>query len=147
MEGKDENAKYSSSIQAVCEISGPADLLRMYRDVSAESSDIATEAKQAIEGLIGGPMSEKQANAVAASPVTYITKDDPPFLIIHGEEDTTVPVSQSRLFADALRAAGVPTILDAVPRRGHGTGGPRFEPMITSFFDKYLKGKQDNKTP
>ncbi|MBA3963846.1 MAG: alpha/beta hydrolase [Chthoniobacterales bacterium] len=147
LEGKDENSKYPSSVQAVCEISGPADLVRMYHDVSAESSDIATEAKQAIEGLIGGPMADKQANAVAASPMTYITKNDPPFLIIHGEEDTTVPVSQSRLFAEALKAAGVPTILDIVPMRGHGTGGPRFEPMITSFFDKYLKGKQDTKTP
>ena len=91
--------------------------------------------------MIGGPFAEKEANAVAASPITYITKDDPPFLIIHGDEDATVPVSQSRLFATALKAAGVPPILDVVPGRGHGTGGPRFDPMITSFFDKYLKGK------
>lgn len=114
----------------------------MYHDVSTGSASKAPEATRAIEGLIGGPIAEKQATAIAASPMTYITKDDPPFLIIHGEEDGTVPVSQSQLFADALKAAGVPTTLDVIAGRGHGAGGPRFEPMMKAFFDKYLKKSQ-----
>jgi acetyl esterase/lipase len=44
----------------------------------------------------------------AASPVTYIDRGDPPFLLIHGEEDKTVPVTQSRDAERRLKAAGVP---------------------------------------
>ena len=44
----------------------------------------------------------------AASPISYIDAKDPPFLLIHGEADTTVPVEQSRLGEAALRKAGVP---------------------------------------
>jgi acetyl esterase/lipase len=140
LEGKDDNAKFSSRVQAVCEISGPADLVQMYNDVSASSSDMAPEAKSALEALIGGKFEAKKQVAIAASPVTYISKDDPPFLIIHGDEDATVPVSQSQLFAAALKKAGVPVTLDVVAGRGHGTGGPRFEPEIKAFFQKYLRG-------
>ena len=42
-----------------------------------------------------------------ASPVAYVTADDPPFLLIHGEGDRTVDVSQSRDFEAALHHAGV----------------------------------------
>lgn len=139
LEGKGDNGDFSSRVQAVCEISGPADLVRMYEDVSRSSSEMAPEAKNAIEALIGGTFDSKKSVAVAASPMTYVSKGDPPFLIIHGEEDATVPVKQSELFAAALKAAGVPVTLDVVAGRGHGTGGPRFEPMIKAFFDKNLR--------
>lgn len=43
----------------------------------------------------------------AVSPVTYIDAKDPPFLLIHGEDDKVVPVAQSRLGAAALAKAGV----------------------------------------
>ena len=98
---------------------------------------MAPKAKAALDALIGGP-ADNTARALAASPMNYISKDDPPFLIIHGDEDSTVPVSQSRLFAAALKAAGVDVTLDVVEGRGHGTGGPRFKPMIKEFFDKHL---------
>lgn len=141
LEGSGENLQFSSRVQAVCEISGPADLVRMYQDVTSAPSEMGPEAKSAIEALIGGPLAQQKDRAVAASPITYVTKDDPPFLIIHGEEDQTVPVNQSQLFAAALKAAGVPVTLDVVAGRGHGTGGPRFEPMIKAFFDKELKAR------
>ncbi len=141
LEGGGDNLKYSSRVQAVCEISGPADLLRMYQDVTKEQSGMGSRAKAALEALLGGPADQKKAEAIAASPLHYVSKDDPPFLIIHGDEDATVPVDQSREFAAALKAAGVETMLDVVAGRGHGTGGPRFEPTIKRFFDQYLRGQ------
>jgi acetyl esterase/lipase len=147
LEGKGENAQFSSRVQAVCEISGPADLVQMYQDLAASSSEMAPEAKAAIEALIGGPLDAQRQVAIAASPITYVSKDDPPFLIIHGDEDATVPVSQSRLFAQALKAAGVPTTLEIAVGRGHGTGGPRFEPMLKAFFDKYLRASPEPQRP
>jgi len=44
----------------------------------------------------------------SVSPVTYIDKSDPPFLLIHGTIDKTVPVAQSHIGEAALRKAGVP---------------------------------------
>jgi acetyl esterase/lipase len=79
----------------------------MYHGASEKPSEMGPRAKAAIEALIDGPIEENKAKAIAASPMTYITRDDPPFLIIHGAEDSTVPISQSQLFAVALKAAGV----------------------------------------
>lgn len=141
LEGTGKNANFSSRVQAVCEISGPADLVRMYQDISTPTENTKSQ-KEALEALFGGPLDAKKAVAVAASPINYISKDDPPFLIIHGEEDETVPVSQSRLFAAALKKAGVSVILDVAVGRGHGAGGPRFEPTIKAFFDKNIRDKE-----
>ncbi len=140
LEGKGAYPTYSSRVQAVCDVSGPSDLVPMYHEVSENSSDMGPKAHAAIEALIGGPLAQREKVAVAASPLHYVSRNDPPFLIIHGEEDATVPVEQSRTLATALNAAGVTTILHIVPHRGHGVGGGKFVPIIKTFFDQYLKG-------
>lgn len=140
LEGSGESLQFSSRVQAVCDVSGPTDLPRMFGEVSGTSDARNPKAVEAIEGLIGGSVEQNRAKAIAASPIHYVSKGDPPFLIIQGEDDATVPVGQSQEFAKALKAAGVETVLDIARGRGHGIGGPRFEPMIKAFFDKHLKG-------
>ncbi|MDE2435767.1 MAG: alpha/beta hydrolase [Sphingomonadales bacterium] len=54
-----------------------------------------------------------------ASPVTYIDAKDPPFLLIHGTEDKTVPVGQSREAEAAFKAAGVPVQAIYIPGVDH----------------------------
>ncbi len=53
------------------------------------------------------------------TPLTYITPDDAPFLIVHGIDDPTVPISHSEVLAAELEAAGVPVTLLKVSRLGH----------------------------
>ena len=55
----------------------------------------------------------------AVSPVTYIDRSDPPFLLIHGDADTQVPVAQSHLAEERLRAAGVPVEAIYIPGAEH----------------------------
>ncbi|OUM45535.1 alpha/beta hydrolase [Arthrobacter sedimenti] len=55
--------------------------------------------------LVGG--SDDPALLAAASPVSYVTADAPPFLLIHGDNDKTVPHTQTDLLATALKEAGV----------------------------------------
>lgn len=55
----------------------------------------------------------------AASPISYIDRSDPPFLLIHGTDDQTVPVEQTEQFDAALRKAGVPVTKIIVPAVGH----------------------------
>ena len=64
-----------------------------------------------------GPCSADKIRSV--SPVTYIDAKDPPFLLIHGEEDKTVPVAQSHLGEAALKAAGVPVQAIYIPHVDH----------------------------
>jgi acetyl esterase/lipase len=55
----------------------------------------------------------------AVSPVTYIGAGAPPFLLIHGEQDKTVPVEQSHLAEAALKKAGVPVASIYIPGVDH----------------------------
>jgi len=142
LEGSGDNMSYSSRVQAVCDVSGPSDLLRLYHDASDPSTGTRPKAISYIDALLGGPAEQNKTKAIAASPITYVSKDDPPFLIIHGEKDFGVPASQGELLAAALKAAGVETTLEITPR-GHsvGLGGPTLRPIIKAFFDKHLKAR------
>jgi dipeptidyl aminopeptidase/acylaminoacyl peptidase len=69
-------------------------------------------------------------------------KEGPPFLIMHGTKDPTVPFSQSELLVEALKKAGVEVTL--VPLEGAGHGGKEFQTadirrQIEEFFDRHLK--------
>jgi acetyl esterase/lipase len=141
LEGNGDNMSYSSRVQAVCVVSGPGDLLQLYRDATGPSgAEMNPKVKPALEALIGVPLEENKA--MAASPISYVSKDDPPLLIIQGENDPTVPVSLAQSFFAALKAAGVDATLEIGTGRGHGVGGPKFLPMIKAFFDKHLRNRQ-----
>lgn len=74
------------------------------------------------------------------SPITHVSADDPPMLIIHGSEDTAVPIEQSRRFIDKLAAVDVPAQL--VVREGESHNWKtRVDDVsiIADWFDKHLK--------
>ena len=57
--------------------------------------------------------------AKIASPVTYVDKNDPPFLIVQGEKDESVPYTQSVVLQSWLQLAGVPNEIIIVPGAPH----------------------------
>jgi len=129
-----ENSGVSSRVQAVCDWFGPTDFTK---DPEADTPD------SPIVRLLGGSIAKNIQKAQSANPISYITKDDPPFLIMHGEKDPVVPLAQSQLLADALQKAGVHVTLHVVPGAGHG--GPEFRApeereRLFVFFLKNLKG-------
>lgn len=111
----------SSRVQAVIDFFGPSDFLRFVETpgYASHRQPGAPEAK-----LIGGRITDHPDRAAAVSPVTYVTRDDPPFLILHGSADPVVPVNQSESLHAALRKAGVDSTLHILPGAGHG--GPAF---------------------
>jgi len=54
-----------------------------------------------------------------ASPIRFIDGSDPPFLLVHGARDQTVPVAQSTTFHAALQAAGVRSQLRVIDGADH----------------------------
>ena len=93
---------------------GPAELVELARSLG-QSDD--TDSREA--GWLGCAVSADEERARAASPLRHVHPDAPPVLIAHGLADTAVPYAQSALFADALRAAGVPVDVTSVDGAGH----------------------------
>lgn len=72
--------------------------------------------------LLGGPVQKNTDKSRLASPLTYVSAADPPFLILHGDRDPIVAYGQSLLLEEALRKAGVRVTLHTVKGGGHNDG-------------------------
>lgn len=136
-----ENLEVSSRVQAAVDFFGPTDLTQMAKD-SLPDSHFDHDAPDAPEAkLIGGPVQANKDKCAAANPITYVAKDSPPFLIMHGNKDKLVPYQQSELLRDALQKAGVPVTLKIIEGAGHGFGGADIDRQVAAFFDQQLKPK------
>jgi len=139
LEGDEGNLTVSSRVQAVCDWFGPTDFMKIgnFPSTLKHFAPDSPESK-----LLGVPVLENKDKAARANPITYITKDAPPFLIMHGDKDMTVPINQSELLYGALKKAGVDATFETVPGGGHGFGGPEIDRKVESFFDRLLKNKK-----
>lgn len=135
LEGDGGLPHVSSRIQAVCDYFGPADF--------ADPTWVLTVSQDSpVTQLLGGLPKDKLPLARLASSVTHVRADNPPFLIVHGDVDPSVPLQQSRTLYEALKAAGVEATLHIVPGAGHGfgpEGEKRLLPMVAEFFGRCLK--------
>jgi acetyl esterase/lipase len=109
----------SSAVDVVVDWYGPADLATMPRktlppDIAAKLPPelLVAPEDQLTRGLEGPALAD-------ASPVTHVTPDAPPFLLVHGTTDWLVPYAQSEQLAAALVAAGVPVRLVPVDGAEH----------------------------
>jgi acetyl esterase/lipase len=140
------NAEFSSRVQAVCDWFGPTDLLLMNKQ-AIPGSRLDHDAPDSPESkLVGGPIQTAPFTAVAkqANPINYVSDDDPPFLIVHGDNDRLVSHRQSEMLHAALTKAGVASKLQIEPGAGHGFSGgktPKQElvQQAAGFFDQHLK--------
>ncbi len=62
---------------------------------------------------------DKPERFAAASPISYVHSEAPPFFVLHGEKDELVPSGQARAFCAALRAAGAATVAHAELANAH----------------------------
>ena len=128
-----ENLSTSSRVQAVLDFFGPTDLVQMdaHRLLNGEVHDTADSPESR---LVGGPIQENKDKVAKANPITYVSKDDPPFLIVHGDADPVVTHHQSELLEAALKQAGVPVTFYTVKGGGHGGFRDPNVPVITRQF-------------
>ncbi len=127
----------SSRVQCVVDFYGPTDLRALFNGYPAI----------VLQELVG--VSDPKSGILdKINPLNYVSTDDPPFLILHGDKDTVVPLSQSQLLYQSLIAAGVPATLVVVKNGDHGfgpVGGP-ISPTRTEitanaadFFESHLQ--------
>ncbi|WP_448628347.1 alpha/beta hydrolase fold domain-containing protein [Geodermatophilus sp. URMC 64] len=109
----------SSGVQAVVDWYGVADLTTMPRhtlppEIAAKlPPELVTPPEdQLTRGLEGSALAD-------ASPITHVTPDAPPFLLVHGTADWLVPYAQSEALHAALTAAGVDARLVPVDGAQH----------------------------
>ena len=133
---KGPNLQVSSRVQVVCDYFGPTDLTKMSDFESTMDHDAPDSPESQ---LVGGPVQENKEACRRANPITYVSKDDPPFLICHGDKDMLVSHNQSVLLNTALKKAGVNVKFHTVKGGGHGFRDPEVDRMVTEFFGKYLK--------
>lgn len=128
-----QHLEQSSRVQAVITMAGVMDLSRSFPNADIE----------AMKRVGFG-----EYNVAEASPITHVTPDDPPFLLIHGEQDQLVPVEQSQMMYERLVQANVPAQIIVVQNAGHSMISPgstatptlgEINLTIVNFLAQYLK--------
>ena len=86
------------------------------------------------------------AQAPSVSPIDFVSKDDPPVLLIHGDADMLVPISHSERVRTALAAAGVTVEFVTIPGGDHGFTNPahsqRAMELTVGWFERHLLAKK-----
>lgn len=128
-----EHVDVSSCVQCVVDYFGPTDFLRM--DAQRPPDGMIHDAPDSPESeLVGGPIQEHPAKAARANPITYVSADAPPFLIVHGDRDPLVPYGQSLLLVEALQKVGADVTFYTVKGAGHGGFTDPTVPRVTAKF-------------
>lgn len=140
-EGRGGHAEPSSRVQAVCAFCPPT--------YWTESVDRDPVMRDILVKFLGTTHAGNPELYREASPVTHVTKDAPPFLLVHGDRDVVVPIDQSGKLHDALKEAGVEVKMIRVQHADHSfqaMGGPGISPGFTEiqrevllFFERHLK--------
>ena len=130
-----DGKKPGFKIQLVLDFYGPSDFL------SLKGSEV-NDPKSPINLLLGAWVFDRPDLAKTASPVTYVDKNDPPFLIVQGEKDESVNPTQSISLSLHLKLAGVKNNLIIVPNAPHY--GVMFDAeniraKISEYLHEYMK--------
>lgn len=133
LEGEGANAGQSSCVQAVIDWFGPIDFKLML----AQPGPNVTVTR-----FLGCEIPCATALLERSNPLNYIKAGAPPFLIMHGDADVLVPMEQSRLLWQALKARGGAAQLETVAGANHEWGGltkpqlDRVYATVQEFLDK-----------
>ncbi len=130
LEDKSQGSESASSrVHAVIDFYGPTDFLimDMLPDVPPDScgdsmKHLVSDSPESL--LLGCNITECPDKVKLANPMTYISKEDPPFLIFHGTFDCVVTPKSSIEFKKQIKEKGIPVNLHLLPHAGHG--GPEF---------------------
>ncbi len=148
-EGKGGYEGVDSHVKAVVNYCGPVDFTEGSAGIQTLGKPPEYESPGLV-GLFGGSFNDKMALWTQGSPIIYVKAGDPPFLLVHGDRDRTVPYDQSVKMEAALRKEGVPVEFITVTNGNHSmeamAGDPPVKPdadalkaRVLEFLDRNLK--------
>ena len=123
LEGQDDYPQYSSSVQAVVNLSGVTDLVHWNREPF-------------VSAYLGGSLQAKPEQYRRASPITYVKPGTAPVLTIHGEKDMIVPPDQARILDERMKEVGASHTLIIRRDLGHNDN---LDQDVWNFLDGILK--------
>jgi acetyl esterase/lipase len=139
-EGKGGNPEQSSRVQAVASFFGPTNFI---------TKDWSEEVERTfLLPLLGATYKDKPGLYKWVSPISYVSKDDPPFLFFHGTEDALVGLRHPRELAAKLKEVGVSARVVELKGEGHGWGGKKLVESLdqtVAFFQDTLKKEKVKK--
>lgn len=145
LEGETVHMGESSRVQGVIDFFGPTDLLLMGKQSGPDSRIDHDAANSPESKLIGASIQDHPEKTRKANPMQYVSKDDAPFLIFHGDKDDVVPYQQSVILHEALEKVKVPTTLVRVKGAKHGFPiTTAYRKQIKAFLDKHANPKKIN---
>ena len=106
------------------------------------ADDIPDVSKPLVKNFLGVEPKDKREDRQQASPLSFISPDDPPILTFQGTKDPLVPHSQAIKLAEAMTKANVPGRVELLAGESHGWGGSRLDRTIAQtflFFNDKLK--------
>lgn len=107
----------SSDVQGIISFYGAANLTTILDQSTPHGLSVRVPA---LELLLGSQPTNSPALARLASPVFHVDKNDPPLLLLHGDQDQQMPVNQALELTGAYQKAGAPVQLEIVHGAAHG---------------------------
>jgi len=135
----DGNQQCSSSVQAVCDWCGPTDMFTLQKQAKGNSQLDWEGPQSPLAIFLGGSPEKVPELAGLASPITFVKEGDPPFLIMHGDQDEIVPLAQSQELYEALKKAKVDVQLIKVKGGAHNFASSDNFGQVLNFFAQKLK--------
>jgi len=131
-----DNAK---NVKAVCDWCGPSDLITFAEQSKGVYSNANVSESNPFKKLLGGLPKDKEALAKQGSAVFHVDKKNAPLLMMHGDADQVVPLSQSQEMKDALDKVGARSEFVIVKGGGHDFFTADNEARVLRFFVENLR--------
>ena len=137
-----ENDEQSSSVQAIVDYFGPTNFLTILKQSTPHGLSVRVPA---LQQLLGDDPDKVPDLARLASPVFHVDADDPPLLLIHGDQDPQVPINQSHELHAKYKEHKLSGHFEVVHGGVHG-GDVFFDTqrneLVRKFFTTHLVGQQ-----
>ena len=135
----------SSKVQTVVALMPPTDFVsfvaRREGGIDAVTSFIGIGWVEP-QMLKNEPAAEEIKLLREASPVSHVSADDPPILLIHGDKDSVVPINQSEILAAELNKRGLVVNFIRVPGGGHDAAITDLTAVV-DWFERHLRGARN----
>jgi acetyl esterase/lipase len=130
----------SSRVQGIIDFYGPTNLTTIMNQSTPHGLGVRGPA---LALMFGKPPEQAKEELVKASPISYVTKDDPPLFICHGDQDIQVPINQSIELYGKYKETGLKVQMQFVYGAGHG-GKQYNDPDLINKVDSFLKSIIEN---